>query len=132
PLDYAWEFGDGTTDGGVGLVSKTFSAPGTYTVRVIVNDVHQAVDTAVISVTVPDLVLESPEVTPPADMLRNPGSEVTVDFVVLNKTSAARPFRLIPTSADPAVAVAPAELTPVTIPAEGQITVPVTFTVPAS
>lgn len=37
PLTYAWDFGDGTTGTGA-TPSKTFAAPGTYSVRVTVSD----------------------------------------------------------------------------------------------
>jgi PKD repeat protein len=53
PLTYAWDFGDGTTGTGV-APSHTYTAFGTYVVRLTVNDGHASSTPATTQVTVPD------------------------------------------------------------------------------
>lgn len=52
-VNYAWDFGDGNTDGGV-IASHTYAAPGTYSVVLSVTDGDGATDTDTQNVTVSD------------------------------------------------------------------------------
>ena len=50
-VGYAWDFGDGTTGSGV-ATSKTYTAPGTYTVKLTVTDNSGATGTATAVITI--------------------------------------------------------------------------------
>lgn len=61
-LDYTWDFGDGSPFAAGATVTHVFMAPGTYTVRLTVTDVHNAfaIEMKDVSVTGPDGGANSP------------------------------------------------------------------------
>ena len=62
-LSYAWDFGDGNTANGV-TVENTFTAIGTYSVTLVVDDGNGGTDQAVITINVTDGDII---ITPPSD-----------------------------------------------------------------
>lgn len=83
PVDYTWDFGDGTGAGPSSSITTThaFTAPGTYTVTVVAsNGVSTVTDTLVVTVqdqppVVDELLNNSPKIVLPA-----PALGATVDF----------------------------------------------------
>jgi PKD repeat protein/glucose/arabinose dehydrogenase len=65
PLTYFWDLGGGTSSTNA-VVSKTFSAPGTYTVTLTVKDPSGLTGIATTTVTVGDLPTPTPTSTPTA------------------------------------------------------------------
>lgn len=74
-LEYAWDFGDGTTGSGV-AVALVYAQDGIYTVRLIVTDIRGLADTVSTTATVSNV---APEISTLADATLPSGAVYTAD-----------------------------------------------------
>jgi PKD repeat protein len=77
-VSHKWRFGDGTSDTSLFLTSKTYDLPGTYTIRLIVEDVCGRTDSTDYAINVSSTNLPSSNLISANPQTGNPG--VTVSF----------------------------------------------------